>query len=56
MLYLTHFYKTGEKLRIINEDTLKNAYKKPLVIKNWLNFTPKPQVNKRNGIVIDFSK
>jgi hypothetical protein len=56
MLYLTHFYKTGEKLRIVNEETLKNAYKKPLVAKDWVKFIPKSQPKSRNGIVIDFSK
>lgn len=56
MLYLTHFYKTGEKLRVINEETLKHAYKKPLVAKEIPNFKPFAQKNNRNGIVIDFNK
>ena len=56
MLYLTHFYKTGEKLRVITEETLKNAYKKPLVAKEIPSFKPFAQKNNRNGIVIDFDK
>lgn len=56
MLYLTHFYKTGEKLRVVNQEALKNAYKKSLIAKNIPNFTPTKQDNSRNGIVIDFSK
>jgi hypothetical protein len=55
MLYLTHFYKTGEKLRVINEETLKNAYKKPLIAKEIPMFKPRTQKNTRNGIVIDFN-
>lgn len=56
MLYLTHFYKTGEKLRVINQETLKNAFKKPLVAKEIPSFKPVAQKNNRNGIVIDFDK
>jgi len=56
MLYLTHFYKTGEKLRVVNEETLKNSYKKPLVVKEIPIFKPITQKNTRNGIVIDFNK
>jgi hypothetical protein len=56
MLYLTHFYKTGEKLRVINDETLENAYKKPLVPKEIPNFKPVAQKNNRNGIVINFDK
>jgi len=56
MLYLTHFYVTGEKLRVVNEETLKNAFKKPLIAKEIPKFKPVSQKNNRNGIVIDFNK
>lgn len=56
MIYLTHFYKTGQKLRIISDATLKNAYRKPLIGKSIPKFTPMSQKNSRNGIVIDFSR
>jgi len=56
MLYLTHFYKTGEKLRDISKSTLKNAYKKPLISLSIPKITPISQNNSRNGIVIDFDK
>jgi len=56
MLFLTHFYKTGQKLRLITESTLKHAYKKPLIGKTIPKLTPISQKNTRNGIVIDFNK
>lgn len=56
MLYLTHYYKTGEKLREISPLALEHTFKKPLVPKVISSFTPKKQESSRNGIVIDFSK
>lgn len=54
MFYLTHFYKTGEKLRVINNDDLKNSFNKPLVEIDTPKITPVSQKLSRNGIVIDF--
>jgi len=56
MLYLTHYYKTGEKLREITPLALEHAFKKPLVSKVIPSFIPRKQESSRNGIVIDFSK
>lgn len=54
MFYLTHFYRTGEKLRVINDDDLKQSFSKPLNNIHIPKIIPVPQTLTRNGIVIDF--
>lgn len=54
MYYLTHFYKTGEKLREITPVALRYAYIKLLVPKEIPSFTPYASENTRQGLVINF--
>jgi hypothetical protein len=54
MLYLTHFYKTGEKLKRITQVIKAYPFKKELEIKDIPVFTPTAQPRTRNGLVISF--
>ena len=54
MFYLTHFYKTGEKVKYITEIALKYAFTKPLVPMPIPAFKPQLLKGTRNGIVINF--
>jgi hypothetical protein len=54
MLYLTHYYKTGEKLKEVTDIALANEFTWPLSEKEIPMFTPYPNPETRNGIVIDF--
>lgn len=52
MVYLTHFYKTGEKLRgVVNMDNIERLSLNP---KELPKIIPKSQDMTRNGIVINF--
>lgn len=55
IMYLTHFYKTGEKSKKITEINSQYKFTKPLVEKEIPKFTPVKCENTRNGIVIDFN-
>ena len=55
MAYLTHFYKTGEKLKYITPISLKFSFTDSLKSKEIPFFEPKKDYITRNGIVIDFS-
>lgn len=54
MYYLTHFYKTGEKVKEITQVALDNAFIEKLVPKEIPKFTPFAISGSRDGIVIDF--
>jgi len=54
MLYLTHFYKTGEKLKRITQAARAYPFRKELEIKEIPSFTPMASERTRNGIVISF--
>jgi hypothetical protein len=54
MMFLTHFYLTGEKVKVITPLALENAFIKPLELRTIPSFTPKHIEGTRNGIVIDF--
>lgn len=54
MLYLTHFYKTGEKVKINSEISQKYSFTKELIPKKIPKFVPIKSEHNRNGIVIDF--
>lgn len=54
MLYLTHFYKTGEKLKKVSEYSLQQVFNDKLVRKSIPDFEICGQSITRNGIVIDF--
>lgn len=54
MLYLTHFYKTGEKLKKVSEYSLQQVFDDKLIRKSIPNFSVYSQSITRNGIVIDF--
>ncbi|HEX3166746.1 MAG TPA: hypothetical protein VHQ93_10850 [Chitinophagaceae bacterium] len=55
MHYLTHFYKTGEKLREITDLSKFYEFNRPLIEKNIPAFFPKANPERRTGIVIDFT-
>jgi len=55
MLYLTHFYKTGEKLKEVTDVSLAHEFTWPLVEKKIPVFNPYASPGTRNGIVIDFT-
>ncbi len=55
MYYLTHFYKTGEKVKEITETALRYAFIKELYPKEIPKFTPHAILGSRDGIVIDFN-
>ncbi|HLK27028.1 MAG TPA: hypothetical protein VKT28_00500 [Puia sp.] len=54
MMYLTHFYKTGEKLKRITKIAKEYSFKRDLESKSIPSFTPKASKRTRNGIVISF--
>jgi hypothetical protein len=56
MAYLTHYYMTGEKLRLITQLSLQYSFIELLVPKQIPSFNPKQIETTRNGIVIDFDK
>lgn len=54
MYYLTHFYKTGEKVKEITSVSIKYSYTKLLYPKEIPPFTPVAGERSRSGIVISF--
>jgi hypothetical protein len=54
MLYLIHFYKTGEKLKQITKAAKAYSFQKELEIKDIPAFTPSAGERTRNGLVIAF--
>lgn len=56
MAYLTHFYKTGEKIKYITPISLQFSFNEPLAPKVIPDFVPVKDEKTRNGIVIDFDK
>jgi Zn-dependent peptidase ImmA (M78 family) len=54
MLYLTHFYKTGEKLKKITAVAKAYPFKRELESKPVPPFTPVAGTHTRNGLVISF--
>jgi hypothetical protein len=55
MTYLTHFYKTGEKVKFITPISLQFSFTSALISKEVPSFIPKKDEITRNGIVIDFN-
>jgi hypothetical protein len=55
MFYLTHYYKTGEKLKEITDFALAHQFTWPLVEKKIPEFIPYANPETRRGIVIDFT-
>jgi hypothetical protein len=55
MFYLTHYYKTGEKLKEITDISLAYPFTWPLVEKKIPLFVPRANPETRRGIVIDFT-
>jgi hypothetical protein len=54
MLYLTHFYKTGQKLKTITAVAKAYPFKRDLASKDIPPFTPTAGTHTRNGLVIAF--
>lgn len=54
MLYLTHFYKTGKKLKRITKVAKAYPFKRELAIIRIPKFVPKSGERTRNGLVISF--
>ena len=54
MIYLTHFYKTGEKLKRITKDAKDYPFNRKLEDCGIPQFTPKASKHARNGIVFSF--
>ncbi len=54
MMFLTHFYLTGEKVREVTPLALQHAFVAPLELREIPAFIPKKIPGTRNGIVIDF--
>lgn len=54
MLYLTHFYKTGKKLKRITKLAKAYPFKRRLEIKEIPSFVPSSGNRTRNGLVIAF--
>lgn len=54
MYYLTHFYKTGEKVNYITEIATQYAYVRPLVLREIPKFVPVALEGSRDGIVLSF--
>ena len=54
MLYLTHFYKTGKKLKRITKIAKAYPFKRDLKVIPIPSFTPEISKRTRNGIVISF--
>jgi hypothetical protein len=55
MYYLTHFYKTGEKLKEITDISRAYEFTRPLTEKMVPAIIPRPNPETRRGIVIDFT-
>jgi len=55
MYYLTHFYKTGEKLKVVTDVGKLYEFNRPLMEKNIPTFFPRANSESRRGIVIDFT-
>jgi hypothetical protein len=55
MYFLTHFYKTGEKLKEITDISRAYEFTRPLVEKEVPHISPKANPETRRGIVIDFT-
>jgi hypothetical protein len=55
MFYLTHYYKTGEKLKEITDIAVAHKFTWPLKEKNIPEFVPFANPETRRGIVIDFT-
>jgi hypothetical protein len=55
MCYLTHFYKTGEKLKEVTEVSRAYKFNRALQDKTIPTFKAWSNPEKRNGIVIDFT-
>ena len=55
MFYLTHYYKTGEKLKEVTDFSLSHQFTWPLTEKKIPLFIPFPSAESRNGIVLDFT-
>lgn len=55
MCYLTHFYKTGEKLKEVTEVSRAYKFNRALEDKTIPIFKAWSNPEKRNGIVIDFT-
>lgn len=55
MLYLTHFYKTGKKLKRVTKLAKAYPFKRRLKAIPLPDFTPTPGHRTRNGLVISFS-
>lgn len=56
MFYLTHYYKTGEKLKEITDISKANEFSWPLVPKEIPHFFPYANKETRKGIVIEFNR
>lgn len=54
MIYLTHFYKTGEKLRRLTKTAKEYPFDRDLSSKPIPHFTPVANKRTRNGLVIAF--
>lgn len=54
MMYLTHFYKTGEKLKRITKDAKAYPFNRELKPRKIPAFTPVANKRTRNGLVISF--
>ncbi len=54
MLYLTHFYKTGKKLKQITKVAKAYPFKRELKVIPIPQFTPASGERTRNGLVISF--
>ncbi len=54
MLYLTHFYKTGQKLKRITEVAKAYTFNRELEIIEIPEFEPTASKRTRNGLVISF--
>ncbi len=54
MIYLTHFYKTGKKLRRMTKEARDFPFKRALQETPLPTFTPTAGTRTRNGIVISF--
>ncbi len=54
MLYLTHFYKTGEKLKRITKLAKAYPFERKLQTKRIPKFVPQSAERTRNGLVISF--
>ncbi len=54
MLYLTHFYKTGKKLKRVTKVAKAYSFKRNLTIISIPLFTPVSGSRTRNGLVISF--